>query len=80
MCTDRKQDESHSQSLWLFDMNLNRGTLLTDIPYNNHDLLHSDTRCDFHPRWSLSGQKICFDALDNGTGTRQMHLVEFINI
>jgi hypothetical protein len=80
MCTDRKQDESHSQSLWLFDMNLNKGTLLTDIPYNNHDLLHSNTRCDFHPRWSPSGQKICFDALDNGTGTRQMHLIEFINI
>jgi hypothetical protein len=80
MCTDRKQDESHSQSLWLFDMHLNKGTLLTAIPYNNHNLLHSDTRCDFHPRWSPSGQKICFDALDNSTGTRQMHLVEFLNI
>jgi hypothetical protein len=26
------------------------------------------------------GDKICFDAIDNSTGTRQMHLVEFLDI
>lgn len=80
MATDRKEDQSRSQSLWLFDMEIDKGTMLVDLPVNEHNYLHSNTRCDFHPRWNPSGNKICFDAIDNSTGTRQMHLIEFLDI
>ncbi len=80
MATDRTQDESNSRSLWLYDMELNQGMILCDIPYPDDKYLHTDTRCDFHPRWNPSGNKICFDAIDTATLTRQMYLVEFIDI
>ena len=78
MATDRTQDESHSQSLWLWDMDLDKGMILACLPVNERIFLHGDTRCDFHPRWNPSGNKICFDAIDTATRTRQMHLVEFV--
>jgi len=79
MATDRKQDESHSQLLWLYDMELDKGMILGTIPVNEQIFLHGNTRCDFHPRWNPSGNKICFDAIETATWTRQMHLVEFID-
>ena len=80
MATDRKQDESRSQSLWLYDIKLDKGMLLANMTVNeDKKYLHSNTRCDFHPRWNRSGNKICFDAIDTETGTRQMHLVEFVD-
>ena len=79
MATDRKTKDSMSQSLWLWDMDLNKGMILCSKPVNEKKYLSGDIRCDFHPRWNPSGNKICFDAIDTVTGTRQMHLVEFIN-
>ncbi len=78
MATDRKQDESNSQSLWLYDMSLDQGMLLCNKPVNERKFLHTNTRCDFHPRWNHSGNTICFDAIDTGSWTRQMHVVEFL--
>lgn len=78
MATDRTEDESKSTSLWLFDMELDKGTMLVNLPVPEYKYLHSNTRCDFHPRWNPSGNKICFDAVDNATHTRQMHVVEFL--
>jgi hypothetical protein len=77
MATDRKTKESNSQSLWLFDMELNKGMILCNKPVNDKKYFSGDIRCDFHPRWNPSGDKICFDAIDTETGSRQMHLVEF---
>ena len=79
MATDRTQDESKSSSLWLWDMKLDQGMILVNMPVNEYKYLHSNTRCDFHPRWNPSGNKICFDAIDTATHTRQMHLVEFLD-
>ena len=79
MATDRKIKESNSQSLWLWDMELDKGMILCSKPVNEKIYLSGDIRCDFHPRWNPSGNKICFDAIDTETGTRQMHLVEFID-
>ena len=78
MATDQTQDESKSTSLWLFDLTLNKGMMLANLPVSEYKYLHSNTRCDFHPRWNPSGNKICFDAVDTATHTRQMHLVEFL--
>lgn len=79
LATDRTEDESKSSSLWLYDMELDKGLLLANLPVSEYKYLHSNTRCDFHPRWNPSGNKICFDAIDPATHTRQMHMVEFQN-
>ena len=79
MATDRKDSSSNSQSVWLYDMELDKGMILHAKPVNEKRYFSGDIRCDFHPRWNPSGNKICFDAVDNETGTRQMHLIEFIN-
>lgn len=81
MATDRKDIDAKgcTQSLWLFDMELDKGMVLCCNPVNDKKYISGDTRCDFHPRWNPSGNKICFDAIDTETGIRQMHLVEFID-
>lgn len=79
MATDRKTKESNSQSLWLWDMELGKGMILCSKPVNDRKYFSGDIRCDFHPRWNPAGNKICFDAIDTETGTRQMHLVEFVS-
>jgi len=79
MATDRKAKESKSQSLWLWDMDLDQGMILCSKPVIEKKYLSGDIRCDFHPRWNPSGNKICFDAIDTETGTRQMHLAEIID-
>lgn len=80
LATDRTQDESHSTSLWFFDMKLNKGMVLVNLPVPEYKYLHGNTRCDFHPRWNPSGNKICFDAIDTASYTRQLHLVEFLDV
>ncbi len=79
IATDRKDKASNSQSLWLYDMELDKGMILHSKPVNEKKYFSGNIRCDFHPRWNPSGNKICFDAIDTETGTRQMHLVEFVD-
>lgn len=78
LATDRTEDQSKSTSLWLYDMQLDKGMLLANLPVSEYKYLHSNTRCDFHPRWNPSGDKICFDAVDPASHTRQMHIIEFV--
>ena len=78
MATDRKIKESNSQSVWLYDMELDKGMILCSKPVYENKYFSGDTRCDFHPRWNPSGNKICFDAIDPETLKRQLHLVEFV--
>ena len=59
-------------------MELDKGMILHSKPVIDRKFMSGDIRCDFHPRWNPSGNKICFDAIDNETGTRQMHLIEFV--
>ncbi len=80
MATDRKENASLAQSLWLYDIKFDRGMPLCMLPMYEKRNITGDTRCDFHPRWNPSGNKICFDAIDTATRTRQMHLVEFLDI
>ena len=79
MATDRKDKSSNSQSVWLWDMKLNKGMVLCTFPVYENKFYGGDTRCDFHPRWNPSGNKICFDAIETETLTRQMHLIEFLD-
>ena len=72
LATDRKHGEADAQSLWLYDVEVGEGMLLTQRPM--HGFLSGDTRCDFHPRWNRTGDAICFDALDTRDWTRQLHV------
>jgi len=76
MATDRTEDCSRSTSLWLYDLKLDKGVMLANLAVPEYKYLHTNTRCDFHPRWNPSGNKICFDAIDTFSNTRQMHVVE----
>ena len=76
LTTDRKERESISQTLWLYDYENKKGMVLCQKPMFERHFLHSPTRCDFHPRWSPSGNQICFDAIDTRTQTRQLHIVD----
>lgn len=80
MATDFKDKTTRSQSLWYYDMKLDQGLQLCARPAYEKKYITGDIRCDFHPRWNPSGNKICFDAIDPATKTRQMHLVEFLDM
>ncbi|MFT6919223.1 MAG: hypothetical protein ACJA2G_001858 [Cognaticolwellia sp.] len=77
LATDRKETERLSQSLWLYDMEQDAGMMLAAHPAGQYSNLHGDTRCDFHPRWSPSGKKVCYDAIDSRTWTRQLQIIKF---
>ncbi len=78
MATDRKDHNTLSQSLWWWDYKQQLGMVLCHFPMKEKAFIKGHTRCDFHPRWNRAGNKICFDALDAETWTRQLHLVEFL--
>lgn len=80
MATDFKDKRTRSQSLWFYDQKLDQGLQLCSRPAYEKIYITGNMRCDFHPRWNPAGNKICFDAIDPATKTRQMHLVEFIDI
>jgi hypothetical protein len=79
MATDFKDKATRSQSLWFYDMKLDQGLQLCSRPAYEKMYITGNMRCDFHPRWNPYGNKICFDAIDPATRTRQMHLVEFLD-
>ncbi len=78
LATDRKHYDSLSQSLWLWDHKNKEGMILCHYPMYQTKYLRGHTRCDFHPRWNRSSNKVCFDAIDSATRTRQLHLVELL--
>ena len=76
MVTDRKDTPTLLQSLWLYDMQAEELTAITAKPMKERIFITGDTRCDFHPRWNRTGDRICFDAIDPETWTRQLHVVD----
>lgn len=78
MATDRTEGDHLARSLWLYDLEKDLGIMLSSHSTVRGQWLSGDIRCDFHPRWSPSGNRICYDAIDSATHTRQMHIVEFL--
>jgi len=79
IATDRKVKETLQQSIILYNFETDRTKILANYHMKELKFITGQLRCDFHPRWDRDGSAICFDALDAETGTRQMHLVEFLD-
>jgi hypothetical protein len=62
--TDTYPDKYRIQRLYLFDVHNEKGIELMrlKIPFQ----FRYERRCDFHPRWSPDGKKICFDSAHPG--------------
>ena len=73
--TDRNHSDSVSKSLWIYSLKEEFGQKLGDFPMKEKKYLGGDVRCDLHPRWNRSGNKICIDALNPKDWTRQIHMV-----
>jgi hypothetical protein len=73
--TDRKHHDTLSQSLMIYDMQAKRGHVLCRYDMFERKYISGNVRCDFHPRWSRDGRKICFDAIEPKGRMRQLHVV-----
>ena len=73
--TDENHGDPVSKSLWIYNLKEEYGQKLADFPMKEKKYLSSDVRCDLHPRWSHSGNKICIDALNPADWTRQIHII-----
>ena len=78
--TDQKHRNSLEQSLFLYHVEEQKGIELARLSMMEKSYITGDTRCDFHPRWDRTGKRICFDALEQENGTRQVHKVELESI
>jgi hypothetical protein len=74
MVTDQNVGSTLEKRLLLYHLPTGRGSELGRFPMREQRYLSSDLRCDLHPRWNRTGTQICFDALEQKTWTRQLHL------
>jgi hypothetical protein len=72
LVTDRKQ--RLNQSLIIYNVLTRQGKILTTLDMKLRRNISGHLRCDFHPRWNRTGDAICFDAIDQKNGTRQLHI------
>ena len=73
LATDRSNSRKLTRSLLVYDLQRDECTTLAELDMKDRQFAGGDLRCDFHPRWSRTGDAICFDAIDSA-GTRQLHL------
>lgn len=74
MVTDQNVGATLEKRLLLYHLPTARGAELARMPMREQRYLSSDLRCDLHPRWNRTGTQICFDALEQKTWTRQLHV------
>jgi hypothetical protein len=73
LATDRGNSRNLTRSLLLYDAQQDQCTTLTTLDMKDRRWAGGDLRCDFHPRWSRTGDALCFDAIEPA-GTRQIHI------
>lgn len=74
LATDRKHHDTIEQSLSIYNIRSKQGLVLCKLDLREKKYISGNVRCDFHPRWNRTGDAICFDALDQTNGTRQLHM------
>ncbi len=75
LATDRNHFNELTKSLWLYNFADGSAEQLGNYPMREKKYLISDVRCDLHPRWNHSGNKICIDILNPKDWTRQISIV-----
>ena len=77
IATDKKikNNNTFRQHLYIYDMAKNQLKRIVNFDMKEKQNINGNLRCDFHPRWNHSGDAICFDAIDQKDGTRQLHVV-----
>ena len=73
--TDRKYKSELRQQLYIYNVETKQLIKLAVHDMKEKRFISGDLRCDFHPRWNHTGDKICFDSFDQTDGTRQIHVV-----
>ncbi|MFN0101068.1 MAG: hypothetical protein ACKV2U_03140 [Bryobacteraceae bacterium] len=77
LVTDRNIPDISAKRLLLYHLGRKEGAVLGSFPMktpSGENYITIDLRCDLHPRWKATGDRICFDALDTRTWTRQLHV------
>ncbi|HWR51816.1 MAG TPA: hypothetical protein VN428_11955 [Bryobacteraceae bacterium] len=74
IATDQYVGETLSKRLLVFNLETREGVELGSFPMRSGEFFGGDLRCDLHPRWDRTGAAICFDALETGSWTRQLHV------
>jgi Tol biopolymer transport system component len=78
IATDQKKtvEDGYFQSLHIY--NINTKEFFTLLTHNMKKRIFindpGDLRCDFHPRWNKTGDKICIDSISQKDGTRQIYI------
>jgi hypothetical protein len=72
--TDRKHQSTMEQALLLYNLKNKQKVELFRCDMKDRKYMSGDIRCDFHPRWSRNGDRICFDAIEPENGIRQLHI------
>ncbi len=73
--TDRKHHDKREQSLLIYNVQTKQSLVLCTCDMRDKQYMSGDIRCDFHPRWNRTGDRICFDAIEPTNSTRQLHIV-----
>ncbi len=76
MVTDENVSAQLQKRLLLYNVRTRQGAVLAAFPMRSREFMTGDLRRDLHPRWNRSGTAICFDALETGTYSRQLHIAE----
>ena len=74
LATDRKWSRSIENELLVYHIRTDACTSLGRFAMGDRRFISGDLRCDLHPRWSRTGNTICFDAIEPETATRQLHV------
>ena len=74
--TDTYPDSNQIRNLLIYNLISQKKVDLEKFYSPTPDLL--EIRCDLHPRWNRSGDKICVDSIHEGT--RQMYIIDIKNL
>ena len=78
MLTDTYEDAESYRHLFLYD-NDERELIRIGRYYSVPETCETGFRCDLHPRWGHSGNKVCIDSSHDG-GERQMFVIDVSSV